>query len=715
MKKICYLFLCTFFLLILANQNLDAQNLLWAKSFGSIDMDQVNDMVVDDNGNVYLTGYFQGTVDFDPGQGTDIHTSNGHYDGFVQKLDSDGNLLWVKTFGGNNYDEGLGIALDQGGSNVYITGYFRGTVDFDTGPGVNNHTSEGESDIFIMCLTNAGNFLWAKSIGGTGNDAGTDIAISPSGYVQVTGYFYGNVDFNPAIAVDFHQATGTINSDVFVLKMDANGDYLWTRTFGGTDYDAGLSLVIDASGNIYTTGYFLGTVDFDTDVTVDNHSSNGLKDVFVQKLDFNGNFIWAKTFGGNGNDIGKSIDIDNNGNIILTGSFAGTVDFNPGNFVDNHISNGSLDIFVEKLDATGDFVWARTFGGSSEDVGNSVTHDYNDNIFLTGYFFDTVDFDPDIAGFEQHTSNGNRDIFIEKFASNSAFQWAETFGGNNINDSDTGVSIAINNSGIYTAGTFQGTIDLAPGSNSQSTNISNGAEDWFISKICDPPMVTANATSTTICQGEQVTLSGSGTATNYIWDNGVTDGVAFAPTATTTYTVTGTNANGCTNTDQITITVIQVNTSVTNNDPTLIANATNATFQWVDCNNNFAPIAGETSASFTATTNGSYAVMVTQNGCTQTSTCYTISSLGIKDISDKNKIRVYPNPATDKFTIDLSKSYTNVSVQITNAIGQAVYIKEKLKTAAKIPVRINGISSGIYFVQVYSENKLIAVLKINKH
>ena len=155
-----------------------------------------------------------------------------------------------------------------------------------------------------------------------------------------------------------------------------------------------------------------------------------------------------------------------------------------------------------------------------------------------------------------------------------------------------------------------------------------------------------------------------------------------------------------------------MDTSVTNNDPTLIANATNATFQWVDCNNNFAPIPGETGASFTATANGSYAVIVTQNGCTETSTCYTISSLGLNDLSEKNKIRLYPNPVSDNFIIDLSKSYTNINVKVTNTLGQVVY-QDKIKTAEKIPVDIGEISGGVYFVQVYSGNKLIAIFKIN--
>ena len=160
--------------------------------FGSTSDDSVVSMAVDSSGNVYTTGYFYDTVDFDPGAGTANLTSNGLYDVFVSKLDSSGNLVWAKQFGGTDAAKGLSIAVDSSG-NVYTTGDFQGTVDFDPGAGTANLTSNGGRDVFVSKLDSSGNYLWAKSWGGgvdTGlndDDRGRSVAVDSSGNVYTTG------------------------------------------------------------------------------------------------------------------------------------------------------------------------------------------------------------------------------------------------------------------------------------------------------------------------------------------------------------------------------------------------------------------------------------------------------------------------------------------------------------------------------------------------
>ncbi|MCF6285500.1 MAG: hypothetical protein L3K26_09955, partial [Candidatus Hydrogenedentes bacterium] len=131
---------------------------------------------------------------------------------------------------------------------------------------------------------------------------------------------------------------------------------------GGTSGDEGLAVAVDGAGNVYTTGYFQGTVDFDPGAGVSNLTSAGTKDIFVQKLDSAGNFVWAKGFGGTDNDRGFGIVVDASGNVFSTGEFSGTVDFDPGLGVTELSSAGGLDVFVQKLDAAGDFVWAKGMG-----------------------------------------------------------------------------------------------------------------------------------------------------------------------------------------------------------------------------------------------------------------------------------------------------------------------------------------------------------------
>ncbi|PJB14129.1 MAG: hypothetical protein CO118_10235 [Flavobacteriales bacterium CG_4_9_14_3_um_filter_32_8] len=228
---------------------------------------------------------------------------------------------------------------------------------------------------------------------------------------------------------------------------------------------------------------------------------------------------------------------------------------------------------------------------------------------------------------------------------------------------------------------------------------------------CTPPTVTANATATTICFGDAVTLTGSGTAVSYNWDNGVTNGIAFNPTNTTIYTVTGTTGS-CSNTDQITVTVnpaIDVSTNLVGN--IISANQTSATYQWVDCNNGNAPIIGETNQSFTPSANGDYAVEITVGSCVSTSLCVNITITGVDNITSVG-ISSYPNPIKDKLTITMDKidNYTHVS--ILNMNGQLVYSNNNVTNKLLI-IDANKWSSGMYIMNIMNGNdsKIFKLIK----
>ena len=302
-------------------------NLQWAKNTGGTSSDFSYATTVDATGNVYITGTFYGTADFDPGTGVaNLTAIDVLGDIFVAKYDNNGNYMWAKRMGGNGSDMGNSIAVDAAG-NVYTTGFFWSTVDFDPGPGVANLTSGGYADIFVSKLDSNGNYVWAKSMAGTGtrDDYGNSITLDASGYLYITGYFENTVDFDPGAGVaNLTSAGGT---DFFVSKLDNNGNYVWAKNIGGTSNDEGKSITIDAAGNIYTTGSFIGTVDFDPGSGATTLSSSGGNNVFVSKLDNNGDYIWAKSFKGT---KGYSIAIDGAGNVYTTGYFSGTGDFDPG-------------------------------------------------------------------------------------------------------------------------------------------------------------------------------------------------------------------------------------------------------------------------------------------------------------------------------------------------------------------------------------------------
>ena len=388
---------------------LDASgNLLWAKSFGAAAADAGLSIAVDSTGNVYTTGFFASTVDFDPGAGTTNLTTAGSSDVFISKLDASGNLVFAKRFGGGISDLGYSIAVDSTG-NIYTTGFFQDTVDFDPSAGTTNLTTAGLSDVFISKLDASGNLVFAKRFGAAEADAGRSIALDSTGNIYTAGYFEQTVDFDPSAGTTNLTSAG--RSDVFVSKLDSSGNLVFAKRFGAAETDVGLSVAVDSTGNVYTTGYFEQTVDFDPGAGTTDLTTGGGSDVFVSKLDASGNLVFAKRFGGSNDDGGISISVDSNGNIHTTGYFEERVDFDPGAGTSNLTSAGGTDVFVSKIDSSGNLLLAKSFGGTANDVGRSITFDSTGNIYTTGEFAGTVDFDPG-TGTTNLISAGGNDVFI---------------------------------------------------------------------------------------------------------------------------------------------------------------------------------------------------------------------------------------------------------------------------------------------------------------
>ena len=461
----------------LMTAGINAQTLDWVKTFGGIGYDIGNSVTVDDEGNIYTTGSFNDTVDFDPGP--DVMKLNPGRGSaiFIQKLDANGNLLWAKSCGGKGNQIGQSIKVDAMG-NVYTTGFFQDTIDFNPGTGVANLSAVGDGDVFILKLDANGNFLWAKSFGGIEMERGYSIAIDAEGNVYTTGGFVGGVDFDPGTGITNLSSIG--NTDIFIHKLDANGNLLWAKSFGGINYDEGIGIAIDAMGNVFTTGYFQDTVDFDPGTGVMNLTSAGETDIFILKLDENGNFLWAKSFGGYrivGGGI--SITFDAQGNVYTTGAFDGTVDFDPGTGVKNLSAMGESDIFIQKLDISGNFIWAKSFGGSDFDQAYSIAIDAESNVYSIGDFVSTVDFDPGV-GVANLSAVKDGDIFIQKLDAQGNFLWAKSFGGEGHNYGSSIHADAANN--IYTTGLFRNTVDFDPGTDVKNLQ-SIGGYDIFVHKM----------------------------------------------------------------------------------------------------------------------------------------------------------------------------------------------------------------------------------------
>jgi hypothetical protein len=459
-------------------------NWSWSVSNGGADNDLNYAITTDAAGNVYSTGYFRQTVDFDPGVAVANHTSLGYWDVFVQKLNSNGDFVWAKTFGAADSTESAGrsITTDNNG-NLYTTGSFGGTVDFDPNAGVFISSTNGYHDVFVTKLDTAGAFIWAKTIGGPGADVSKDIIVDNSGNVYVTGFYNGTVDFDPNSGVTNLSSMGGM--DVFIQKLDASGNLLWAKSIGGTGSEDGHSMSLDAAGNISLTGIFQGTVDFDPGAGTANLISNGDYDSFLLKLDAAGDYIWAKSFGGTEADIAYSVDTDQLNNMYVSGIFKDTADFDPdaGSYLLS--SNGNFDFFIQKLDQNGDFIWAKAMGGPGMDGCYSSAIDSLGNVYLTGQFNDTVDFDPN-AGITNMTTSGFDDAFLQKIDPNGDLGWVKTIGGNNSLDVGNAVATDLFG-GIYVTGSFNGTADLDPETGTLN-HTTSGLYDFFIIKMQDSPI-----------------------------------------------------------------------------------------------------------------------------------------------------------------------------------------------------------------------------------
>lgn len=456
---------------------------------------EVRSMALDSNGNIYTTGYFNGSADFDPSNGVANLTSSGLNEIFILKSDPNGNFIWAKRIGGTNSEAAASIAIDRNGG-IVTTGNFTGIVDFDPGDGVANLTSSGDDDIFVLKLDSSGNYIWAKNMGGAARDTGVYIAVDGDGNICATGIFTSTADFDPTQGVDNRMSNG--DWDVFISKFDSSGNYLWTKTFGGNGREVGQSTAFDSGGNIYSLGYFNRTVDFDpSDDGVANLSSAGGNDMFISKFDSSGRLLWVKRIGSTGSDGAAQVAFDRSGSLYFTGFFSGTVDFDPHDDRVAEITSTVVgEMFVSKFDPSGSYIWAKRRGGTGADRGLNIAVDSNANVYSTGYFTGTVDFDPSDDGVANLTSAGSNDIFISKFDSTGRHLWVKRIGGSG---ADRGMNIAVETSGnVLTSGSFTGTVDFDPGAG--TTNFtSNGNSDFFTIELDangNAPLVAAVSTGT---------------------------------------------------------------------------------------------------------------------------------------------------------------------------------------------------------------------------
>jgi hypothetical protein len=417
-------------------------NYLWVKNIPINASYGANSMTKDAGGNLLITGFYSGTnVDFDPNAGTAYLSSvSGSSDIYIAKYDADGNYIWAKSIGSTGADVSNEIVTDESG-NIFITGYYNSTVDFDPDAGTANLTSAGSSDIFMAKYNSVGSLLWAKSIGGTSTDDSRDLALDGSGNIFITGSYYGTADFDPGV--------GTVNltsagyNDIFFAKYDGSGNYLWAHSLGSTSYDIGSGLDVDASGNVFITGTFNNTVDFDPGPGTVNYTAALGNSSYFGKYDASGNYVWAKSLPLN--TANMDILLDPCGTLFLSGSYlsggATTIDLDPGSGSANVSVPGGLpppnyNIFA-RYDLNGTYLWGNVFGRTcycsvmgykAALATDGSTYVYYSGIFNAGWFGTyTVDFDPGSAVANLTATSAVDNTFFAKYNCTSVTLPVELF------------------------------------------------------------------------------------------------------------------------------------------------------------------------------------------------------------------------------------------------------------------------------------------------
>lgn len=620
---------------------------------------------------------------------------------------------WAKEWGrkipnGNSCPNHFyGYLTDAYGSELLTSGTFSGTVDFDPSQTANfNLTSMGacnKEDAFVAKYTTSGNLAWTKPFNSPSTKLKTISKMDATGAVYTFGEFTDSVDLDPSSSTDFVKSSGSspsFYSDIFLQKMDANGNYLWGHSLGGVNDEEIKSLYIEKNtGGIYMLGKFSQVwapnllVDFDPDTSTYNIVTSYYNGGFICHWDSSGAFVWADTipvnsgngfiqvrnnhiYVFNGTDIIKysstgnrlwklrpsnassvnTFSIDYQENIIITGDFIGTIDFDPGTSSFNLTALQSTlpfatqysDIYIQKLDSSGAFVWCKSHPWLGGAKGYS-TVDSSGSIYTAGFHENgPVDLDP---GPGIHMSPYGS-YFVHKLSSTGVFQW-----GISIPDSPLPRNVKVLNDIIYIAGR------MPNNTASTGTDFNHGAGVNPLFRYNGRDFLHAINQCETDSTIDYVSTCDS----TFTW----IDGNTYTSSNNNAFVILS-NSAGCDSVVTLNLTMNSApNSTISANGLILTCSINNANYQWLDCNNNYALLTNEINQTLQVVQNGSYAVEVNLNGCVDTSACIIVSTVDILEDSHAG-IRFFPNPSASGSFKSNTTAWSHVILKLFNARGELV-------------------------------------------
>lgn len=383
------LFACTFSILALPFYG--QSGIEWQKCLGGSADDQGFDVIAVPSGG-YITAGNSASTD------GDAVANYGGQDAWIARLDSGGNLVWEKNYGGSADDYARCIISAPGGGWVVLGSTYSSDGDVEL-----NH---GDRDLWLFRIDSLGNMLWEKTFGGDSAELGNRIILSGDSYVLIgsTKSSGGDVESNDG------------ENDIWLLKTDLDGNLLWEKTFGGSEGDFGFSVQETATGYALA-GYSESN---DHDVPGDHHGTADFSDYLLVLTDADGNYLWAKSYGGTGEDYCRDMALSDDGGFVLCGSsFSDDDDISA-----HHGDTSESDIWLVKTDDLGNIVWSNSLGGSHSDDGNRIFRDAENNYLVIG---DSESKDGDVSG--HHGSIASTDFWLVKTGTDGTLLWQASFGG----------------------------------------------------------------------------------------------------------------------------------------------------------------------------------------------------------------------------------------------------------------------------------------------
>ncbi len=537
----------SFLILILVffaiNFELKSQTWLWADKIDGNETLEPEGLGIDSLNNIYVLSELNGTSVI---QGVTIN-SFGDKDIQLSKITSSGNLVWTKHFGGINTDDPKDIFTDKQG-NSYFVGSFLDTAIFD----IDSIFSTISKDAFIAKYNTNGNVVWVKNFAwGYGDQKATGITVDDFGYISIVGFFKDSIIFGDTIGASNCDTLAKVGNrkNYFYVKLDQNGNYVFSKQLKSDNAQQTMSYIsIYNSTSCYIGGFFTTNLIIDNDTLI----SKGGKDIALISLDNFGNVQWAKSFGDSNDDKLFDFETDLNDNLYLTGSFFDTLSFGLDTFISK---GGSEDMFVTKLNSSGNEIWGKRLGGYGEDKGWSIR--YRDNILqVSGTLTDSIVWAGDTIS---SSSNLNIEAFFLKADANTGSEIKiNKIQTSNANLEERPRDIVIDYYGnLYISGFFES--DNLYFGNDTLTNVSPGNSDVFIARYgCQEVVINFASTATTCAGYNDATVSAVPSINDtytYLWNTG--DTTQLIDTLTEgVYTVTVTNAYGCVYIDSTLITHI---------------------------------------------------------------------------------------------------------------------------------------------------------------